>query len=101
MKKLLLMGTCILVLTACKEAEYIDRTGKVIDKEYTPRKTETYTETQFTGKTLIPVVRTRVKPEKYILKVSYTVEKEKELEVSKEEYEKAIIGNDINFKELE
>lgn len=45
------------------------------------------------------VTNIRVIPEKYVLKVSYVVEKEREIEVTKEEYEKSNIGKIISFKE--
>ena len=98
-KKLLTISICILSLSACGETEYIERTGKIITKEYIPPKTETETTLRFFGKTLIPITNTRVIPEKYVLKVSYVVEKEREIEVSKEEYEKSNIGKIISFKE--
>lgn len=99
MKKLLMISICILIFSACGETEYIERTGKIITKEYTPAKTETKTTFHFFGKTLIPVTSTMVIPEKYVLKVSYVVEKEREIEVSKVEYEKSNIGKIISFKE--
>lgn len=40
-KNLLMISICILSLSACGETEYIERTGKIITKEYTPAKTET------------------------------------------------------------
>ena len=39
-------------------------------------------------------------PEKYILKVSYVVTKEKKFEVSKDEYNRAVIGDKKVFKEV-
>ena len=98
-KKLLMISICVLILSACGETEYIERTGKIITKEYIPPKTETKTAFHFFGKTLMPVTNTRVIPEKYVLKVSYVVEKEREIEVTKEEYEKSNIGKIISFKE--
>lgn len=99
MKKLLMISICVLILSACGETEYIERTGKIITKEYIPTKTKTETTLRFFGKVLMPVTNTRVIPEKYVLKVSYVVEKEREIEVSKEEYEKSNIGKIISFKE--
>lgn len=98
-KKLLMISICILILSACGETEYIERTGKIITKEYIPPKTETETTLRFFGKVLMPVTNTRVIPEKYVLKVSYVVEKEREIEVTKVEYEKSNIGKIISFKE--
>lgn len=98
-KNLLMISICILILSACGETEYIERTGKIITKEYTPAKTETEKTFCFFGKTSMLVTNIRVIPEKYVLKVSYVVEKEREIEVTKEEYEKSNIGKIISFKE--
>lgn len=98
-KKLLTISICILSLSACGETEYIERTGKIITKEYIPPKTETEKTFRFFGKTSMLVTNIRVIPEKYVLKVSYVVEKEREIEVTKEEYEKSNIGKIISFKE--
>jgi hypothetical protein len=98
-KNLLMISICILILSACGETEYIERTGKIITKEYTPAKTETEKTFRFFGKTSMLVTNIRVIPEKYVLKVSYVVEKEREIEVTKEEYEKSNIGKIISFKE--
>ena len=99
MKKLLLTGFCILGLFGCSEPEYIERTGVVIDKKYFPEKTETYTVPVWVGKTVVQQLRTRTIPEKYILRVSYTVKKDTEIEVSEDEYIKTLLGSTKIFKE--
>lgn len=99
MKKFLLIGFCILGLFGCAEPEYIEHTGVVIDKKYFPEKAETYTVPVWIGKTVIQQVRTRTIPEKYILRVSYTVKKDIEIEVSEDEYTKTLLGNTKVFKE--
>ena len=98
MKNNILFILLILIVSACSD-KTMQRTGRVIEKKYIPKKTESYTTTMSTGKTLIPIVRVRTVPEKHILKVHYIVEHEKEIEVSKDEYEKTLIGTSIIFKE--
>ncbi|WP_293959914.1 hypothetical protein [uncultured Fusobacterium sp.] len=91
-KNLLMISICILILSACGETEYIERTGKIITKEYTPAKTETEKTFRFFGKTSMLVTNIRVIPEKYVLKVSYVVEKEREIEVQKRNMKSLILG---------
>lgn len=99
MKKFLLINFCVLCLFGCSEPKYIEHKGVVIDKKYFPKKTETYTVPVWIGKTVIQQIRTRTIPEKYILRVSYTIKKDIEVDVSEDEYIKALLGSTKIFKE--
>lgn len=99
MKKNLLIGFCMLGLFGCSEPKYIEHTGVVIDKKYFPKKIETYTVPVIMGKVIVQQVRTRTIPEKYVLRVSYTIKKDINIEVSEDEYIKTLLGSTKIFKE--
>lgn len=90
----------IITIVACSEPEYIDRTGVIVKKEYVPKTTRTYMRSMWIGKIHQMIPTTEYIPEKYILKVSYVVTKEKKFEVSKDEYNRAVIGDKKVFKEV-
>lgn len=100
MRKICLIIFLILAFVACSEPEYVERTGVIIKKEYVPKTTRTYTQPMWSGKTMILIPRTEYIPEKYFLKVSYVVTKEKKFKVSKDEYTRAVIGDEKVFKEV-
>ncbi len=98
MKKFLLASLCLLTLAGCGDVEYDIKTGKVLDKKYIPSKTVSFTRLFFNGKTTVPMAFIESRPEKYIFKVSYIATKE--IVVSREEYEKTVIGDVVNFLEV-
>lgn len=98
MKKFLLASLCLLTLAGCGDVEYDIKTGKVLDKKYIPSKTVSPTIFLLNRKTALPMVFIESRPEKYVLKVSYITTKE--IVVSREEYEKAVIGDVVNFLEV-
>ena len=105
MKKLLLIFICIFGICACnkenknKEKKYIERTGTVVDKKYFPKKSEIYLVPVKVGKIITQQIMTETIPEKYILKISYVIKKDIEIEVSKDEYLKTSLGSSKIFKE--
>lgn len=100
MRKICLIIFLILAFVACSEPEYVERTGVIIKKEYVPKTTRTYMRPMWIGKIHQMIPTTEYIPEKYILKVSYVVTKEKKFEVSKDEYSRAVIGDKKVFKEV-
>ena len=100
MRKICLIIFLILAFVTCSEPEYIERTGVIIKKEYVPKTTRTYMRSVWIGKTMQMIPTTEYIPEKYFLKVSYVVTKEKKFEVSKDEYNRAVIGDKKVFKEV-
>lgn len=90
----------IITIVACSEPEYIDRTGVIVKKEYVPKTTRTYMRSMWIGKIHQMIPTTEYIPEKYILKVSYVVTKEKKFEVSKDKYDRVVIGDKKVFKEV-
>lgn len=100
MRKICLIIFLILAFVACSEPEYVERTGVIIKKEYVPKTTRTYMRSVWIGKTMQMIPTTEYIPEKYFLKVSYVVTKEKKFKVSKDEYNRAAIGDKKVFKEV-
>lgn len=100
MKKFLLISLCLITLIGCREKEknkFVEKTGKIIDKQYIPESFMTVMSVVNSGNTTVPVPIIITTPEEYFLKVSYTVNKK--IKVSKKEYEEAVIGEDKNFLE--
>lgn len=93
MRKICLIIFLILAFVACSEPV-------IIKKEYVPKTTRTYMRSMWIGKIHQMIPTTEYIPEKYILKVSYVVTKEKKFEVSKDEYNRAVIGDKKVFKEV-
>lgn len=100
MRKICLIIFLILAFVACSEPEYVDRSGVIVKKEYVPKTTRMHMRPMWIGKTMQMIPTTEYIPEKYILKVSYVVTKEKKFEVSKDEYNRAVIGDKKVFKEV-
>lgn len=98
MKKFLLISLCLITLAGCGDVEYDIKTGKVLDKKYIPSKTVSPTRFLLNRKTALPMAFIESRPEKYIFKVSYIATKE--IVVSREEYEKTVIGDVVNFLEV-
>gem|GEM_PF-6618845 len=78
------------------EPKYIH--GKVLSKEVEPSRTETQVTTMmgqpWFGKGM-PIARTQTIPETYIIHIEVT--SSKVLRVTKEEYEKAVVGKNITL----
>ena len=98
MKVIIILLSFLLFGCEEKTKEYIEISGKIIHKEYKPAKSTTVLIPIFIEKTSVLVPTTKVIPEKYILTAEIPVRKN--IEVSKEEYEKYIIGNEIIIKEV-
>lgn len=99
-RKIFLTIFLIITIVACSEPEYVDRSGVIVKKEYVPKTTRMHMRPMWIGKTMQMIPKTEYIPEKYILKVSYVITKEKKIEVSKDEYNRTVIGDKKVFKEV-
>jgi hypothetical protein len=91
MKKLIII--LLLVLCSCHQINE----GYIVEKEYIPESTESYTVYMYIGKMMYPQYRTRKVQEKHILTVS-NGEITERFSVDLEVYEKTQVGDWIKFE---
>ncbi|MGN1012270.1 MAG: hypothetical protein ACI4ON_00345 [Clostridia bacterium] len=89
----------VIVLSICALANYTsygERTGRIIDKRYTPEHTYTTMRTTYVGESTVSIPVTNYVGEKYEIKLEKEIEDKKKsiwIDITKEEYEKYSIGD--------
>jgi len=97
MKKKVLFLLLIVLLASC----YRLNSGTIINKEFVPEHTQTYVSFIYTGKTSMPVVRTRRVPDSWYITIEGEIKgktRKKNIYVSKDEYDSVNIGDFIRIK---